>query len=184
MKIERTMSLAEAFRIRNLLKAKQNKLSSLYAHSSKTWRKDIEQKDEATFGRSAYELLHATYNTIDVLGRFNLEINKANFESGAQAINLRINNVKDKLMLYDIAVNDVKKFKSVDFQTNFTTGEQMKIEYVVRLDVGHVTDMVQKLSDERFELELKLSEINAMHKFTIDEQLAADIKAILDEITG
>jgi hypothetical protein len=33
-------------------------------------------------------------------------------------------------------------------------------------------------------LETKLSEVNATHKFTIDEQLARDIQAALEEVTG
>jgi len=184
MKIDRKMTLAEAFRIRNLLKQKLCKLNALYARAEKIWRVDFGRRDEQSLGRSATNLIDASMRVMNILGRFNVEINKANFTSGAQEVNLALNTIGDQINFLDNVLDDANRFKSVGFEVNHATGENTRVEYATDLNASALAEHLQQLKNTKFSLETKLSEKNAALKFELHESLAEEIEAALDELTG
>jgi hypothetical protein len=183
--VKNTMSLIEAFKVRNLIKSKANKLSNLYFESQKRFQIDLGPDYSNTYNRKPMDLKMAYVGAALVLEDFNVAINAANFKSGAQELILRINTAKDVIMFLENVLRDAKSVKRIETRINQVSGAQEHTKYDSDLPSAQdIAVELENVQNAKFEFENKLAVANATHNVEITDELKGAIESVLAETLG
>lgn len=179
----KTISLAKAFRIRNKLKEKVTQKMSDWNYTPKSWPENMSPSYKRSDGRSAKQVIDDFEWLENVLLSLNIAINYAN-QKQAQAINLRINSINDRMRFLEMAYEEVLRQPDIKEDTNRVTGVTniTKMETAIQ-NPNEIKSIIDHLKNTKFDLETKLSELNATTQVDVSINCQDTVRPLCDELT-
>jgi len=173
------ISLNKAFKIRNLLKRKQEELNGLYRyHAPKVYDESIkEHPHRETNGLATIDIVNQIGQTHFLLTDLNIAIAKGNHE--ADVIITEINNVKDELKFIKSVIGDLRNATYKTETQNTVTGDMIIKTFRPFNDSKIYIDIEKQLSKRVLELEDRLAFVNAQDNVEIPDGLMTEIQGII-----
>jgi molybdopterin converting factor small subunit len=162
------LTIASAFRLRNKLKEKISKLTSLTGSADMT--KPANQAENTTVfdGKTFSETISAVSLLMATLKDFNLAIEKANAVNKEDLITLE--SLKAEIAFYDSIVNKFRRVEKYSYEYN-SSGGRDKIELEPVLDQKTLVSKLEELKKKKDEIEERLANSNFKTVVEFDQVL-------------
>jgi uncharacterized protein Yka (UPF0111/DUF47 family) len=174
--MEDKISLAQAFKVRKIVKNAISQTYIKYLNIEKVWEKG--KRPEFLLNESPEELINLFdfYSTIEKM--LSIRIDKVNKEVASEVL-INLNDISNRINHYKTFINDAKEKRAPTKEINPVSGIETITEYETFGDVLHYQSMLKQYSKTKFSLEETLSKINATSYIDIGD-IKEDIEKILD----
>jgi hypothetical protein len=153
------LTIATAFRLRNKLKEKISKLTSL-TNSAEMTKKVGEEENTAIFdGKTFRETITAVSLLMETLRDFNLAIEKANVVNKEDLISLSLESLKAEIAFYESVAGKFRRIEKYSYEFN-SSGGRDKFELEPVLDQKAVVSRLEELKKKKDEIEERLADSN------------------------
>jgi hypothetical protein len=157
------LTITSAFRLRNKLKEKISKLTSLTAVAEITKPVNKEENTVVFDGKTFKETIAAVSLLMTTLRDFNLAIEKANTVNKEDLITLE--SLKAEIAFYESLAGKFRRVEKYSYEYNASGGRD-KIELEPVLDQGVVVSRLDELKKKKDEIEERLA--NSNFKTTVE----------------
>jgi hypothetical protein len=162
------MTITSAFRLRNKLKEKISKLTSLTAAAEITKPAGKEENTAAFDGKTFKETISAVSLLMTTLRDFNLAIEKANTVNKADLITLE--SLKAEIAFYESIAGKFRRVEKYSYEYNASGGRD-KIELESVLDQRAIVSRLDELKKEKDDIEERLATSNFKTPVEFDQAL-------------
>jgi molybdopterin converting factor small subunit len=162
------LTITTAFRLRNKLKEKIGKLTSL-ANSAEITKPVGKEENTAVFdGKTFKETISAVRLLMTTLRDFNLAIEKANTVNKEDLITLE--SLKAEIAFYDSIAGKFRRVEKYSYEYN-SSGGRDKIELETVLDQKAIVSHLDELKKKKDEIEERLANSNFKTVVEFDQAL-------------
>jgi hypothetical protein len=151
------LTITSAFRIRNKLKEKISKLTSLTGSAEITKPADKEENTVVFDGKTFKETISAVCLLMTTLRDFNLAIEKANTVNKEDLITLE--SLKAEIAFYESIAGKFRRVEKYTYEYN-SSGGRDKIELEPVLDQRAIVSRLDELKKKKDEIEERLANSN------------------------
>jgi hypothetical protein len=151
------LTIAQAFRLRNKLKDKIKKMTSLSESAELTKQVNKEENTTIFDGKTFKETIAAVSLLMSTLKDFNLAIEKANTVNRTDLITLE--SLKAEIAFYDTLAGRFRRVEKFSYEYN-SSGGRDKIELEPVLSQKEIISRLEELKKKKDEIEERLANSN------------------------